>query len=80
METATVKYCTDYAAEVKALSQRAQAILDIVGNHKEDVVFLTNSKSVLDALTRHLEYELQVKLFKLIESSCPTVDTSTLWY
>ena len=41
--TATGKHCTNYAAEVKALSQGAQAILDIVGNHKEDVVFLTDS-------------------------------------
>ena len=38
--TATGKHCTNYAAEVKALSQRAQAILDIVDNH-EDIVFLT---------------------------------------
>ena len=65
--TATGKHCTNYAAEVKALSQRAQTILDIVGNHKEDVVFLTDSKSVLDALARHREYELRVKLSKLIE-------------
>ena len=66
--TATGKQCTNYAAEVKALSQGAQAILDIVGNHKEDVVFLTDSKSVLDALACHVEHELRVKLSKLIES------------
>ena len=66
--TATGKHCTNYAAEVKALSQGAQAILDIVGNHKEDVVFLTDSKSVLDALAGHGEHELRVKLSKLIES------------
>ena len=66
--TATGKHCTNYAAEVKALSQGAQAILDIVRNHKEDVVLLTDSKSVLDALARHGEYELRVKLSKLIES------------
>ena len=35
---ATGKHCTHYAAEVKALSQGVQSILDIVGNHKEDVV------------------------------------------
>ena len=66
--TATGKPCTNYAAEVKAISQGAQAILDIVGNHKEDVVFLTNSKSVLDAFACHGEYELRVKLSKLIEN------------
>ena len=66
--TATGKHCTNYSAEVKALSQGAQAILDIVGNHKEDVVFLTDSKSVLYALARHGEYEPRVKLSKLIES------------
>ena len=66
--TATGKHCTHYATEVKALSQRAQAILDIVGNHKEDVVFLTDSKSVLDALACHGEHELRVKLSKLFEN------------
>ena len=66
--TATGKHCTNYTAEVKALSQGAQAILDIVANHKEDVVFLTDSKSVLDALACHGEHELRVKLSKLIES------------
>ena len=64
--TATGKHCTTYAAEVKALSQGAQAIL--VGNHKEDVVFLTDSKSVLDALACHWEYTLRVKLSKLLDS------------
>ena len=66
--TATGKHCTNYTAEVKALSQGAQAILYIVANHKEDVVFLTDSKSVLDALACHGEHELRVKLSKLIES------------
>ena len=50
------------------LSQGAQAILDIVGNHKEDVVFLPDSKSLLDALACHGEHELRVKLSKPIES------------
>ena len=36
-------------------------------NQKEDVV-LTDSKSVLDVLARHGEYELRVKLSKHIES------------
>ena len=36
--TDTGKHCTQYTAELIALSQGAQAMLDIVGNHKEDVV------------------------------------------
>ena len=43
--TITGKHGTNYAAEVKALSQGAKATLDIVGNHNEDVVFLTDSIS-----------------------------------
>ena len=35
---ATDKHCTNYAAEVKALLQGTQVILDIVGNYKEDVL------------------------------------------
>ena len=66
--TATGKHYTNYEVEVKALSQGAQAILDIVVNHKEDVVFLMDSKSVLDALACHGEHELRDKLSKLIES------------
>ena len=66
--TATVKHCTNYTAEVKALSQGAQAILYIAENHKEDVVFSTDSKSVLKALSWHGEYTLRVKLSKLIEN------------
>ena len=62
--TDTGKHCTNYAAEVKALSQRAQAILDIVRNHLED----SDSKSVLDALACHGDHELRVKLSMLIES------------
>ena len=66
--TAPGKHCTTYAAEVKALSQGPQAILNIGGNRKEDVVFLTDSKSVLDAFACHGEYTLRVKLSKLLES------------
>ena len=66
--TATRKYCIHYAAEVKALSQGAQTVLDMVGNHEENVLFLTDSKSVLDALACHGEHELRVKLSKLIEN------------
>ena len=49
--------------------ERKQYCIHIVGNHKEDVVFLTDSTSVLDALACHGEHELlRVKLSKLIES------------
>ena len=50
------------------MSQGAQAILDIAEDHKENAVFLTDSKSVLDALSCHGEYTLRVKLSKLLES------------
>ena len=62
------KHCTHYVEEVKAVSQGAQAMLDIAGSHKEDAVFLTDSKSILDALACHGEYALRVKLSKLLES------------
>ena len=70
--TATGKHYTNYAAEVKALSQVAQAILDIVGNHKEDVMFFTDSKSVLDAFACHGESHNDK-----IEMYCSLVDQFT---
>ena len=42
---ATGRHCTNYGAEVKALEQGAKAIDDLT-----DVVFLTDSRSALDAL------------------------------
>ena len=39
--------------------------LDVAYNHAEDVVFLTDSKSVLNALACHGKYALPVKLYKL---------------
>ena len=44
--SATGKYCTNYDAEVKALEQGAQAVIDLTDANSEDVVFLTDSRSV----------------------------------
>ena len=38
--SATGKYCTNYDAEVKALEQGAQAVIDLTNANSEDVVFL----------------------------------------
>ena len=48
--SATGKYCTNYDAEVKALEQGAQVVIDLTDTNPEDVVFLTASRSVLDSL------------------------------
>ena len=47
--SATGKYCTNYDAEVKALEQGAQAVIDLTDANSENVVFLTDSRSVLDS-------------------------------
>ena len=41
--TATGKHCTNYTAEVKALSHGAHSILDIVGNHISSCIISLNS-------------------------------------
>ena len=38
--SATGNYCTNYDAEVKALEQGAQAVIDLTDTNSEDVVFL----------------------------------------
>ena len=48
------KHCTNYGAEVKALEQRAKAINDLT-DQSTDVVFLTDSRSALDALYNQSE-------------------------
>ena len=55
LEAASVtgKYCTNYDAEVKALEQGAQAVIDLTDANSENVVFLTDSRSVLDSLAGH---------------------------
>ena len=57
----TGKYCTNYDTEVKVLEQEAQAVIDITDTNSEDVVFLTDSRSVLDSLAGHEEHNLRRK-------------------
>ena len=65
--SATGKYCTNYDAEVKALEQGAQAVIDLTNTNSEDVVFLTDSQSVLDSLAWHGEHNLRRKLYSILE-------------
>ena len=65
--SATGKYCTNYDAEVKALEQGAQAMIDLADANSENVVFLTDSRSVLDSLAGHGEHNLRRKLYNILE-------------
>ena len=65
--SATGKYCTNYDAEVKALEQGAQAVIDLTDANSENVVFLTDSRSVLDSLAGHGEHNLRCKLYSILE-------------
>ena len=65
--SATGKYCTNYDAEVKALEQGAQAIIYLTDTNSEDVVFLTDSRPVLDSLAGHGEHNLRRKLYIILE-------------
>ena len=65
--SATGKYCANYDAEVKALEQGAQAVIDLADANSENVVFLTDSRSVLDSLAGHGEHNLRRKLYNIIE-------------
>ena len=51
--SATGKYSTNYNAEVKAIEQGAQAVIDLTDTNSKDVVFLTDSRSLLDSLAGH---------------------------
>ena len=51
--SATGKYCTNYDAKVKPLEQGAQAVIDLTYAKSEDVVFFTDSRSVLDSQVGH---------------------------
>ena len=55
--TATGKHCTNYSAEVKALEQGAKAVDDLT-DQTSDVVFLTDSRSALDAIQNQNEPNL----------------------
>ena len=63
----TGKYCTNYDAEVKAIEQEAQAVIDLTDTNSEDVVFITDSRSVLDSLARHGEHNLRRKRYIILE-------------
>ena len=65
--SATGRYCTNHDAEVKALEQGAQAVIDLTDTNSEDVVFLTDSRSVLDSLAGHGEHNLRRKLYSILE-------------
>ena len=69
MEAASVKgkYCTNYDAEVKAIEEGAQAVIDLTYTNSEDVVFLTDSLSVLDSMAGHGEHNLRRKLYSILE-------------
>ena len=71
LEAASVtgKYCTNYDAEVKALEQGVQAVIDVTYTNTEDVVFLTDSRSVLVSLAGHGEHNLRHKLYSTEEWS-----------
>ena len=57
----TGKYCTNYAAEVEALMKAAALILDIQSDCSQ-VVFLSDAKSVLEALAGNKLPRLMEKL------------------
>ena len=65
--SATGKYCTNNDAEVKAIEQGAQAVIDLTDTNSEDVVFLTDYRSVLDSLAGHGEHNLRRKLYSILE-------------
>ena len=65
--SATGKYHINYDGKVKALEQGAQAVIDLTDTNSEDVVFPTYSRSVLDSLAGHGEYNLRRKLYSILE-------------
>ena len=54
---------------MKALEQGAQAVIDLTYANSEDVVFLTDSRSVLDSLAGHGEHNLRRKLYSILKHS-----------
>ena len=65
--SATGKHCTNYDAEVKGLEQGARAMIYLTDTNSEDVVFITDSRSVLDSIARHGEHNLRRKLYSILE-------------
>ena len=62
--SATGKECKNHDAEVKALKQGAQAVIDLTYTNSEDVVFPTDSRSVLAG---HGEHNIRRKLYSILE-------------
>ena len=60
-----LKHCTNYGAGVKALEQGTKAIDDLT-DQTTDVVFLTDSRSALDALHNQSEPHLSRILHSII--------------
>ena len=52
---------------MKALEQGAQAVIDLTYTNSEDVVFLTDSRSVLDSLAGNGQHNLRRKLYSILE-------------
>ena len=65
--SSTGKKCTNYDAEVKALEQGAQSVIDQTDTNSEDVVFLTDSPQILDSLAGQGGYNIRHKLNSILE-------------
>ena len=80
MESASAigTYCTNYDAEVNVLEQGAQAMIDLTDANSEDVVFLTDSRSVLDSLAWHGKHNRRRKLYSILEHRRVTRENSWL--
>ena len=63
----TEKYCTNYDAEMKALEQGAQVVIDIIDTTSEDVVFLADSRSVLHSHGGNGEHNPRRELYIILE-------------
>ena len=56
-------------------------MIDLIDSNSEDVVFLTDSRSLLDSLAGHGEKGSDVNCKHIrTQKSDPTVDSSKLWY
>ena len=66
-DSATGTYYTNYDAEVKALEQGDQVVIDLTDTNSEDVVFLTDSRSVLDSLVGYGEHNPRRKMYSILE-------------
>ena len=65
----TGKHCNNYKAEVEALKLAAKMVKDSTTDEYRQVVFLTDSASVLDALDNGGEHELRKSLIELADKN-----------